>query len=137
MRLLVKIALIVLACLLVVGATVALNRSGALDRLMGNDVAFARGERPEGGPLAGEPGEFAPGGRPERGEDHDGPGGWASLLGVVKNVGVVAALVAGGWLLGRGSNWLGGRRKQQRKLAKAAPLVEKPLGADTPPSNDE
>ena len=137
MRLLGKIAVILLAALLVVGATVALNRSGALDRLMGNNVAFARGERPEGGPLPGGRGEFAPGGQPARGEDHDGAGGWAGLLGVAKNAGVVAALVAGGWVLGRGSHWLGGRRKQSRKLAGAAPLVEKPPAGDAPGSSGE
>ena len=137
MRLLGKIAVVLLAALLVIGATVALNHSGALDRLMGNNVAFARDERAQGGPMPGGLGEFAPGERPERGEDHDGAGGLASLLDVAKNVGVVAALVAGGWMLGRGGNWLGGRRKQSRKLAGAAPLVEKPLADDSPGSSGE
>lgn len=131
LRLLGKIAVILIVALLIVGATVALNDRGALAGLTG-ETAFARGERPEGA------GEFTLGERPERGEGHeDGPGGLSSLLDVPKNVGVVAGLVAGVWLLGRGGNRLAARRKVDRKLAEAPPVVEKPLSEEPPKPSGE
>jgi len=112
MKLLGKIIVILVAALMVAGATLALENSGALSSLTGGGPG-GRGERPEGAPTDADS-VFAAGERPERGGDFGGEGGreggWASDLGLI------AAVVAGVGLLG----WLAGQATTRRKLAKAA-----------------
>ena len=119
MKLLGKIIVILVAALMVAGATLALENSGALSSLTGGGPG-GRGERPEGAPTDADS-AFAAGERPERGGDFGGEGGreggWASgLLNVARNLGLIAAVVAGVGLLG----WLAGQATTRRKLAKAA-----------------
>jgi hypothetical protein len=125
MKLLGKIVVILIAALLVAGATLALDNSGALSSLVGGGPG-ERGERPAGMPAdmdsASARGErpdadsaFAAGERPGRGGHNEG-GDWAAgLLGLGRNLAVVAAVVAGVWLIG----WLGGRTAVRRTLSKA------------------
>jgi len=130
MKLLGKIVVILAAALLVVGGTLALEKNGALSSL----TAGGPGERPAGAP-ADFDGDFAAGQRPERGGEFGGGdfrGGegardWTgSLLSMGRNLGIIAAVVAGVALLG----WLARQATQattRRKLAKAA----------MPPSKEE
>ena len=119
MKLLGKIVVILLAALMVAGATLALDNSGALSSLTGGG-AGERGERPAGAPTDADS-AFAAGERPERGQGGGGRGGegggnWLSSLGgLARNLGLIAAVVAGVWLLGR----LGRQATTRHKLAKA------------------
>lgn len=128
MKLLGKIVVILIAALMVAGATLALENSGALSSLMGGagHGSGGRGERLAGA-ATNVDGAFASGERSgrelsEHGEDgHDSP--TSSLLGVARNLGIVAAVVAGVWLISR----LGGQAAIRRKLSKTAtppPLKE-------------
>ena len=128
MKLLGKIVVILAAALLVVGGTLALEKNGALGSLTAGGPS-ERGERPAGAP-ADFDGDFAAGQRPERGGEFGGGEGardWTgSLLSMGRNLGIVAAVVAGVTLLG----WLARQATQattRRKLAKAA----------MPPGKDE
>lgn len=128
MKLLGKIIVILAAALMVVGSTLALQKGGALSSLTASGPG-ERGERPEGAP-ADSDGDFAAGQRPERGGEFGGGESardWASsLLNMGRNLGIVAAVVAGVALLG----WLARQATQattRRKLAKAA----------LPPSKEE
>lgn len=116
MKLLGKIGVILLAALMVAGATLALDNSGALSSLTGGagHGGEGRSERPAGAPAdAGS--AFAPGERPASGGE-GGRDGWAGgLLNVARNLGLVAAVVAGVWLIG----WLARQTATRRKLAKA------------------
>lgn len=116
MKLLGKILVILIAALMVAGATLALDNSGALSSLTGGRGGEGRDNWAEGAPAdAGT--AFAAGQRPERGGDHGAGGGnlAESLLGVARNLGLIAAVVAGVWLLG----WLARQATTRRKLAKA------------------
>ncbi len=123
MKLLGKIVVILTAALMVVGGTLALEKGGALSRLTAGGPG-ERGERPAGAP-ADFDGDFAAGQRPERGGE--GARDWVgSLLSMGRNLGIIAAVVAGVALLG----WLARQATQattRRKLAKAA----------VPPSKEE
>ncbi len=128
MKLVGKIVVILAAALMVVGGTLALEKSGALSGLTAGGPG-ERGERPAGAP-ADFDGAFAAGQRPGRGGEFGGGEGardWAgSLLSMGRNLGIVAAVVAGVALLG----WLARQATQtttRRKLAKAA----------MPPSKEE
>lgn len=113
MKLLGKIALILLAAVLVAGATLALTNRGALDSLTGGGPSLEGGERREMGD-----GDFAPGQRPERGEGRGRDGDqslWGGLMGIARNLGVIAAIVAGVWLI----TWAGGRFAARRKVEQA------------------
>jgi len=132
MKLLGKIVVILAAALMVVGGTLALEKNGALSSLTAGGPG-ERGERPAGAP-ADFDGDFAAGQRPERGGEFGGDfrGGegardWTgSLLSMGRNLGIIAAVVAGVALLG----WLARQATQattRRKLAKAA----------MPPSKEE
>ncbi|HOU40799.1 MAG TPA: hypothetical protein PK829_05985 [Promineifilum sp.] len=118
MKLLGKIVVILMAALMVVGGTLALEKNGALSSL----TAGGAGEQGEGAP-ADFDGAFAPGQRPERGDgDFGGEGGRdgaGSLMSIGRNLGTIAAIVAGVALLG----WLARQTSQatnRSKLAKAA-----------------
>ena len=125
-KLLGKIMMILLAALMVAGATLALDNSGALSSLTGGPGE--RGERSVGAPTDTDS-AFAAGERPERGGDGEfggegGRGGWASSLqSLVRNLGLIAAVVGGVWLLG----WLARQAATRRKLTKA----------EMPPSKEE
>ena len=118
MKLLGKIVVILIAALMVAGATLALDNSGALSSL----TSRGRGERGERHATASADADSvrAAGEWPERGEGgefHDGEGSrdWASgLTGVARNLGIVAAVIAGVWLISR----LGGQTAIRRKLSK-------------------
>ena len=116
MKLLGKIVVILLAALLVAGGTLALENSGALSSLTGGagHGGEGRGERPTGAP-ANADSAFAAGERPERGGGEGGGNLAGSLLGMARNLGIVAAVVAGVGLLG----WLSRQAATRRKLAKA------------------
>ena len=119
MKLLGKIVVILMAALMVAGATLALDSSGALSSLMGGGSG-ERGERPAGAPTDADS-AFGSGERPERGDGEfgggeGGRGGWASSLqSVARNLGLIAAVIAGVGLLG----WLSRQAATRRKLAKA------------------
>ena len=110
MKLLGKIALILWAAVLVAGATLALTNRGALASLTAGGPSLEGRERPE---MAD--GDFASGQRPARGEggDHHGDQSlWSGLMGIARNLGVIAAIVAGVWLI----TWAGGRFAARRKM---------------------
>jgi len=122
MKLLGKIIVILVAALLVAGATLALDNSGALSSLTADEHG-ERGERPAGAPTDAD-GALMPGARPERGEFRDGDDGFggeggggltSNLMGMARNLGLIAAVVAGVWLLG----WLSRQAATRRKLAQA------------------
>lgn len=118
MKLLGKIAVILMAALMVAGATLALENSGALSGL----TAGGHGERGERhAASAGADSAWAAGERPTRGEGRgfegrERGGDWTGgLLGMARNLGIIAAVVAGVWLLG----WLNRQTAVRRKLSKA------------------
>ena len=119
MKLLSKIAVILIAALMVAGATLALENSGALSGL----TAGGRGERSERHAAAPADADsaWATRDRSGRGESdgfgrREQGGDWASsLLGMARNLGIIAAIVAGVWLIG----WLGRQATVRRKLSKA------------------
>lgn len=128
MKLMGKIAVILVAALVVVWGTLALERSGALDGMMGGrgeghvegDVsAFdarefdeehengeGRGRPPGGRGLRGEGGEFGEGDDVREG----GPGGVFSLMGIVKNLVIVGVIVLAVWLVSRLFSRIGGKK---------------------------
>lgn len=128
MRLLGKIAVILVAALVVVGGTLALERSGALDGMMGgrgeghvegdesafdareldeeHEVGEGRGRPPGGRGLHGEGGEFGEGNDFREG----GPGGVFSLMGIVKNLVIVGVIVLGVWLATKLFSRIGGKK---------------------------
>lgn len=131
MKLLGKIVVILMAALMVAGGTLALENSGALSSLTGGEGhgGEGRGERPTGAPTDADS-AFAAGERPERGEGRGGEGGGnlaGSLLGMARNLGIVAAVVAGVGLLG----WLSRQATTRRKLAQAE--MPPPLKEDAIP----
>ena len=135
MKLLGKIVVILLAALLVAGGTLALENSGALSSLTGGrgPGGEVRGEW-AGDEAANADSAFAARERPERGEFHgEGRGGEGggnlagSLLGMARNLGIVAAVVAGVGLLG----WLSRQAATRRKLAQAE--MPPPLKEDAIP----
>lgn len=122
MKLLGKIVVILMAALLVAGGTLALENSGALSSLTAGagPGGEGRGEW-DGDGTADADSPFAAGERPERGEfpggGRGGEGGnWSSsLLGMARNLALIAAVIAGVGLLG----WLSRQAATRRKLAKA------------------
>ena len=111
MRLLGKIGVILIAALMVAGATLALENSGALSSLTSGGHG-ERGER-HATASADADSDWAAGERHERGEgSRDRASG---LTGVSRNLGIVAAVVAGVWLISR----LGRQTTIRRKLSKA------------------
>ena len=119
MRLLGKIGVILIAALMVAGATLALENSGALSSLTSGGHG-ERGER-HATASADADSDWAAGERHERGEGGEFRGGEGSrdrasgLTGVSRNLGIVAAAVAGVWLISR----LGRQTTIRRKLSKA------------------
>ncbi len=133
MKLLGKIVVILMAALMVAGATLALENSGALSSLTGGGHGGeGRGEwAGDGTTNAGS--AFAAGERPERGEfpggGRGGEGGnWAgNLVNMARNLAIIAAVVAGVGLLG----WLSRQAATRRKLAQAE--MPPPLKEDAIP----
>ena len=119
MKLLGKIAVILMAALMVAGATLALENTGALSGLTAGGHG-ERGERHAAAPVDADS-AWAAGDRSGRGEGggfgrRDQGGDWASgLLGIARNLGIIAAVVAGVWLIG----WLSRQATIRHKLSKA------------------